>query len=454
MASFQELLACPRCGAAPLLLAEQEYACKSCKNAFPLLSGIPCLFPEPSFSLSEWRERLHRVVVQFEHDAKTIQQELKQPKLLPATKLRLQHMSDSYLDQIKRLYTILSPLGLSQQEASFETAMALRTQLPQNQGLTSYYANMHRDWSWGDEENALSLEQIRQASGEHGLGSTLVLGAGACRLAYDVHQSLKPDISIALDINPLLLLSAQQITNGQQVGLYEFPIAPKSIKDNALLRHLKAPKKVSDNFYYVLADALHPPFVKESFDTIITPWLLDILPEDFRTFASRVNRLLKPGGKWINFGSLSFANESLSTCYSLEEVSGICEQSGFAEFTSHELVMPYMQSPASRHGRIEQVITFSTIKRKSSARPKRYEALPEWIAKANSPVPNLQSFQVQTMSTRIHAFIMSLIDGKRSIKDMAIILEQQRLMPRHEAEPAIQSFLTKMYEDKLRNPSF
>jgi hypothetical protein len=37
---------------------------------------------------------------------------------------------------------------------------------------------------------------------------------------------------------------------------------------------------------------------------------------------------------------------------------------------------------------------------------------------------------------------------------MAVILEQQRLMPRHEAEPAIQSFLTKMYEEKLRNPSF
>lgn len=454
MASFQALLACPRCGAVPLVEFESHYACQSCNNSFPLLNGIPCLFPEPSFSLSEWRERLHRVVVQFEYDAKTIKHDLSQATLLPATQKRLRHMSESYLDQITRLHDILSPLDLASQEASFETAMALRTQLPQRQGLTTYYANMHRDWHWGDEENALSLEQIRKAVGDHKLGKTLILGAGAGRLAYDVHQELTPDMSVALDINPLLLLSAKKITEGDEVMLYEFPIAPKSIEEHAILRHLRAPEAVGDNFYFVLGDALHPPFAKESFDTIITPWLLDILPEDLRTFAARVNRLLKPRGKWINFGSLSFANERLSTCYSLEEVDAICSQSGFAQFTSDELAMPYMQSPASRHARVEQVVTFSCMKQKNTARPKRYEALPEWIAKANSPVPNLQSFQVQTMSTRIHAFIMSLIDGKRSIKDMAIVLEQQRLMPRHEAEPAIQSFLTKMYEDKLRNPSF
>jgi hypothetical protein len=113
-----------------------------------------------------------------------------------------------------------------------------------------------------------------------------------------------------------------------------------------------------------------------------------------------------------------------------------------------------MQSPASRHGRIEQVVTFSTIKQKNTSRPKRYESLPDWIAKATVPVPNLPSFQSQTMATRIHAYMMGLIDGKRSIKDMAIVLEQQRLMPRDEGEFALQSFLTKMYEDNLRNRNF
>jgi hypothetical protein len=45
---------------------------------------------------------------------------------------------------------------------------------------------------------------------------------------------------------------------------------------------------------------------------------------------------------------------------------------------------------------------------------------------------------------------MSIIDGKRSLKDMAIVLEKQKLMSREEAEPAIRSFLTKMYDDSQK----
>jgi len=68
------------------------------------------------------------------------------------------------------------------------------------------------------------------------------------------------------------------------------------------------------------------------------------------------------------------------------------------------------------------------------------------------PVPMLPSFRQQAMTTQIYAFIMSLIDGKRSIADMAGVLETQRLMTRAEAEPAIRSFLTKMYDDSRKGP--
>ena len=58
------------------------------------------------------------------------------------------------------------------------------------------------------------------------------------------------------------------------------------------------------------------------------------------------------------------------------------------------------------------------------------------------------------MSTRIHAFIMAMIDGKRSIGDMAGLLEEQRLMPREEGEAAVRNFLIRMYEDSERYSGF
>ena len=54
------------------------------------------------------------------------------------------------------------------------------------------------------------------------------------------------------------------------------------------------------------------------------------------------------------------------------------------------------------------------------------------------------------MTTQIYSFIMSLIDGKRSIRDMAKLLESQKLMTLEEAEPAIRSFLTRMHDDSQK----
>ncbi|RZV36555.1 MAG: hypothetical protein EX272_08030 [Chromatiales bacterium] len=113
-----------------------------------------------------------------------------------------------------------------------------------------------------------------------------------------------------------------------------------------------------------------------------------------------------------------------------------------------------MCSPASRHGRQERVFTFSAYKERNATRPERHRSLPDWIVTGNDPVPLSSSFRQQAMTTQIYSFIMSLIDGKRSIKDMAIVLENQKLMTRAEAEPAIRSFLTKMYDDSQQQSTF
>ena len=47
-----------------------------------------------------------------------------------------------------------------------------------------------------------------------------------------------------------------------------------------------------------------------------------------------------------------------------------------------------------------------------------------------------------------------MIDGRRSIEDMAVVLEKQRLMTRAEAIPAIRVFLTKMFDDANQQSGF
>ncbi len=288
---------------------------------------------------------------------------------------------------------------------------------------------------------------LREGLGEHAPSNMLVLGAGAARLAYDLHRAFPSALTVAADFNPLLLLAAARLVRGETLQLHEFPIAPKSLDDVARLRELRAPAAVNDNFKLVLANALRAPFRAGAFDTLITPWLVDILPEPLPLQARRWNRLLADGGYWLWFGSHAFRGADLRDRVSLDESIEIIEAQGFSKPSLIEADIPYMVSPADRHGRRERVVVICAQKVRDMPAPARHVALPDWLVKSDQPVPSSHSFQVQAMSTRIHAFIMSMIDGKRSIDDMAKLMEQQRLMPKQEAEGAIRNFLIRMHEE-------
>jgi uncharacterized protein YbaR (Trm112 family) len=457
MSSLSEMLACPRCDKTPLSqdVTAGAFCCDACKIDFPSIAGLPWLFAEPDYSLGEWRNRLHFQLQKLGQDEKEIDAELKFKNLRGLTRQRLQHHRKAIRSHREALTRILAPMEVQASDTSYESFLALRTRLPADQGLNTYYANVHRDWAWGDAENRSSLDEIAEVvSGKDDIGDTLVLGAGACRLAYDLHMQCKASVTIAMDFNPLLLLIADAIIRGETLDLYEFPIAPKSMNDIAVSRKLSAETAVREGFHLVLGDVLRPPFAASRYDTVVTPWIIDIVTENLPVLAARINGLLKRGGRWINFGSLTFKNPEFSRNYGPEETVAIVEESGFDSPVVHEATIPYMCSPASRHGRRETVFTFAAEKREDTTNPGRHKALPDWIVSGRESVPLTKSFRMQATTTRIYSFMMSLIDGKRSIKDMAKLMEKQKLMTVQEAEPAIRNFLIRMHDDSQRQSGF
>lgn len=447
-----EITACPRCGKAPLSLDGERWHCTGCTTRFPLLDGVPCLFAEPEATLGEWSGRLHLLLVQLDQHGKQLAAAADRADLWAATRVRLKRLHAATLEHRRLLGALLEPLGTSRHGASLETHLALRTRLPPDQGIASYYANAHRDWCWGDAENAASLAELRQVLAAGGPpGRTLVLGAGAGRLAWDLHQGLASPLTVALDFNPLLMLLLARLVRGDTVPLYEFPLAPRSLADQAVLRELRAPAATRPGFVPLLADALRPPFARGSFDTVVTPWVTDILPDDPRSQAERINALLAPGGRWLQFGSLNFSFADPALCLGAEELPALTESAGFSPPAISEAEIPYMCSPASRHGRRERVLTFCAVKAREMPAVQHHRALPDWLVTGREPVPLLPAFESQVASTRIHLFIMSLVDGRRTLKQMAELMEEQRLMTRDEAEPAIRSFLIRMFDEAQRS---
>jgi len=423
--------------------------CSTCSSGFPVIGDIPWLFPEPRQALAEWRGRLNMLTQFLASEAAAMRAGMATTAQGSATRRRLERSAAGHEDQVQKLKTLLAPLGLEQSAIAESTHQALATRLPLEQGLTNYYVNLHRDWAWGDEENAAGLGEIVQLLGgsARGLGRTLVHGAGAGRLAYDLHAAGDAPLTVATDFNPLLLVVAREMYAGRSVELYEFPIAPRGIEDHAVLRRLGSPGAARDGLQLVAADALQAPFRAGAFDTVVTPWFIDIIGEPFARIAARINAVLKPGGRWINSGSLAFARAAHEERIALEEVQELLPQAGFSPAQVREATLPYMRSPASRHSRQENVVTWVTTKSADAAEVPRTRVLPDWLLHPDRPVPRTRHFEMQAISSRIHAFMLALINGERSTRDMARMLIEQRLMAADEAEAQVRLFLTRLHED-------
>jgi uncharacterized protein YbaR (Trm112 family) len=450
--SLSSVLACPRCGRGPVTLQSAGWICGACSSGFPVVGEIPWLFPDPRQALAEWRGRLGLLTQHLASEAVAMRAELQAAALTAGARRRLEHVAAANTDQIERLRVLLAPLGLGQASIAEATHQGLGTRLPTEQGLTNYYVNVHRDWAWGDEENQAALQELRAVLGANlsGLGRTLVQGAGAGRLAYDLHAAGDAPLTIATDFNPLLLFAARELFAGRAVELYEFPIAPRRIEDHAVLRRLSAPAPARPGLELVAADALQPPFADGAFDTVVTPWFIDIIGEPFARVAARVNLLLKPGGRWVNFGSLVFSRAAHADRVSLEEVMELLPPAGFSDFRMHEVSMPYMRSPASRHARIESTVAWVANKVGPPAEVPRARVLPDWLLQPDKPVPRTPAFEMQAISSRVHAFLLALINGERSMRDMAGVLVEQRLMSPQEAETQVRLFLARLHEESER----
>ncbi len=371
------------------------------------------------------------------------------------TRNRLKLLASACADQARRLKVLLAPLGVEEARAAVEPYQALGGgELPGNQGLTSQCTNLHRDWCWGEAENEAAFDIVDAALGSSEPGRMLVLGAGAGRLAYKLRRRRNPEILVAADINPLMLLVAAKMIAGESLELYEFPVAPRDMDSHAVLRTLQAPEPVSDGLHLILADASCGPFARGAFDTIVTPWLVDILAEDFSTFACRVNTLLRPDGRWVNSGSLVFEHAEPRRRYSTEEVRELIAEAGFTAANLQEDRQPYLQSPASRHSRVESVVTWSVRKETEAVLPEAATAVPRWIDDPNLPVPLLPEFSSRVLSMRAYARVVSLIDGQRSLRDIARTLVDERLMTSEGAGPAVRGILLRLHEESVSPGSY
>ena len=225
LASLVPLLACPACGdgRATLSVRVESLVCGACKTRFPVYrngkAAVPWLFKDPDAVHLEWRARFNGFLHANASEQARLKEALQDRKLGRHGRERIAALSEAREAQRKQIFELLAPLSLSARrtDPNLDRSGSLHSKLPRQQGLTSYYSNVFRDWSWNNGENDKLFECVGcvlQNETPFAPGRMLTLGAGAGRLSYDLHRHYRPEASVALDINPLLVFLASRIIGG------------------------------------------------------------------------------------------------------------------------------------------------------------------------------------------------------------------------------------------------
>jgi len=411
----KEVLCCPRCAGA-LVDADAGFRCEKCAGRYPIVGGIPCLIEDPNLWRTLNLRRLDDYSSGIEARVGELQREAETPDLLPRTRQRLLRIATAFAQQLEEVASLFEPLDVGS-DPVLAAAIPSRPAMAPQAAFLECYENIFRDWVWGERECELVRSLVQQHLPE-GLARIALYGAGAGRLAADLHQGSRPGVTLALDVNPLPFLVARRLLAGETVTLPEFPVDPKSDDEVVLARSITRPFVVRDGLALIFADALRPPIPPASLDAVVTSWFIDIARADLRQTAAVINRVLRPGGLWVNLGPLRFQSV-LARAYTIEEVHEIVAGSAFELTARDRHDLPYFDSPASGSRRTDTVFRFAARKKGEGAPVEIPDPLPPWVANPLMPIPITPALVALGRTSMFTTGVLGMVDGDRSIVDVA-----------------------------------
>jgi SAM-dependent methyltransferase len=317
--------------------------------------------PAPLAQIDHWQKQLGLVIQQGLRSKGVLEEQAAEPTIGNGTQTRLYALARAILEQVEDIAVVLAPV--------------LGGPLPPDQGVAlprgamDYLSYLHRDWAWSgghDAENQRALAAIRRVTSGRALGRTLVLGAGACRLAYDLHVQCAGTRTAVVDIDPFLLVVAEAVIRGAQVTLTETSVNAPEIDPVSRRWTLSAPSGAlgDEVFQFFLANGTEPPFAEATFDTIVTPWFIDQVPTDLAGLLRNLHGLLTPGGRWLNHGPLIYPPDALPIAqwYSRQEIFELASEVGFRMGDWESASQPCLLSPLTGRGKVETVLTFDAVR--------------------------------------------------------------------------------------------
>lgn len=373
---------------------------------------------------------MDRVAQRVARTVQDVREQLQAADLLPLTRRRCQTTIEGIVGQLADVRAILEP--------RLPDVIRPESSVPSEQppATLSHLPYLYRDWGWPSDaegENERALSMVEAILGKGALGRTLVMGAGACRLAYDLHHRHPDAALMVMDLDPVLFSAAHAVTHGESLTIREANLEMGDLGQSTREWVLAAPQGPVDDarFHFLVADAVDPPLDHGRFDTVLTPWFIDQGPEDVRDLISTIHLMLKPGGRWVNLGPLKYdLDVPISRRFAREELFDLAGRAGFRVGPWQSEAVPYLVSKLNDRGKVEWVLAFSATRLDAPEQDSGADGgPPPWLVFRHLPIPTFQGQTVFWSEAPTIRMVVSSIDGRRTLEDIAAMVAERASQP-------------------------
>jgi SAM-dependent methyltransferase len=405
-ATLRHLLQCPVCAH-----ELESMLCANCQTEFFNFGGIASFMPAGKWQLPLWQHQLAVSNQQAQLGLDAMHAMLERADLVPSTYLRIQESLSIAQASNQSINELMHDAGISAQHDEQFAHLNLGP-------ISEYYHHILQDWAWESDVIEQRLTPILAAFNPTEVGAVLVLGAGAGRLSWELHKTWGAQITLATDINPLLLaVSHKLIKQREPFNFYElnsFPQIHLPLCANYLITPTPDLEDKQQNWFAMAADVWHMPIKPNSLDVILTAWFIDVHGGDNRVLISHIQQWLKPGGVWINSGPLLYPKAApLEFKYGRDDLLELIELAGLELISEQINDHPHLKSPINARQQTEQVWTFCVCK-SAELNPRSNPSLPPaWLIYHHLPVPKISTPPQQ--SHPLIDRIIALADGAHSI---------------------------------------
>ena len=308
-----------------LVSANLYLKCENCKKSYPFIDNeIPILIENASYHLTtayfqysgfikESINEINRLKIEVE---KKVPRKEILKKIITAKEHNLSFII-SYRDRLREFTSI-------EEVSNFD-------------GKKLQYMNnfnyLRRDWVWskdGEKELTIIREQVNKYVKKYSMdnGSSLFLGAGTARLAWDFKGIFNEVYAVD---NSFTMVNMFHDLLKEDLTFYE--VNTKNVKKSSdftkrLTASIKSPNKEIEkgNINYFVGDALNLALPDNSVSVVFSIYFTDVLP--LNKLIKEIKRVLKPGGVLIHFGPLEYHFNKTEDMLASDEVKTLLKQHG------------------------------------------------------------------------------------------------------------------------------